>query len=90
MLRGAFSQCHLSRHQLHITPFDGQEDGPNPIYETTGYVHKITGAICLLVHGDTTFKRPPELSWMSDKPQKQAKAKSAQATFSTNIFLTVS
>ena len=30
--------------------------------------------------------RPPEYSWMSDKPQqKQATAKAAWATFSTNI-----
>ena len=43
-------------------------------------------AVCLS-RGDEAIYRPPEYSWMSDKPQKQAIAEAAWATFSTNTCL---
>ena len=43
-------------------------------------------AICSS-RGDGAIWRPPEHSWTSDKPQKQATAKAPWATFSTNIWL---
>ena len=41
-------------------------------------------AFCL-PRGDDAIYRPPENSWISDKPQKQATAKAAWETFSINI-----
>ena len=41
----------------------------------------------LLVQGDGAIQRSLEHSWMSDKAQKQATAKAAWATFTTDTSL---
>ena len=40
-----------------------------------------------LSRGDGAISKPPEHLWTSDKPEKQAIAKTAWATFSTNSYL---